>query len=70
MHDEWRTAVMEVLHIRSAPMREAVTRCVSPDSLQALAVSEGMRPLRRSALDLVERGETSLTEALKILVDE
>ncbi len=65
-----RTAVMEVLHIRSAPMREAITRCVSPDSLQALAVSEGMRPLRRGVLDLVERGETSLSEALKILVDE
>jgi hypothetical protein len=29
-----------------------------------------MRPLRRGALDLVERGETSLSEALKILVDE
>ena len=65
-----RTAVMEVLHIRTAPMREAITRGVSPDALQALAVAEGMRPLRRGALDLVERGETSLSEALKILVDE
>ncbi len=65
-----RTAVMEVLHIRTAPMREAITRCVNPDALQALAVAEGMRPLRRGALDLVERGETSLSEALKILVDE
>ena len=65
-----RTAVMEVLHIRSAPMREAISRCVPPDSLQALAVAEGMRPLRRGVLDLVERGETSLSEALKILVDE
>ncbi|MBI5246000.1 MAG: Flp pilus assembly complex ATPase component TadA [Elusimicrobia bacterium] len=65
-----RTAVMEVLHIRTTPMREAITRCVNPDALQALAVSEGMRPLRRGVLDLVERGETSLTEALKILVDE
>jgi type IV pilus assembly protein PilB len=65
-----RTAVMEVLSIRTAPMREAITRCVNPDALHALAVSEGMRPLRRGALDLVERGETSLSEALKILVDE
>jgi type IV pilus assembly protein PilB len=65
-----RTAVMEVLHVRTSPMREAITRCVNPDALHALAVSEGMRPLRRGALDLVERGETSLSEALKILVDE
>ena len=65
-----RTAVMEVMHIRTAPMREAITRGVAPDALQALAVAEGMRPLRRGALDLVERGETSLSEALKILVDE
>ncbi len=65
-----RTAVMEVLHVRTPAMREAITRGVAPDALQALAVSEGMRPLRRGVLDLVERGETSLSEALKILVDE
>ena len=65
-----RAAVMEVLPVRSAVMREAITRGASPDALQDIALADGLRPLRLGALDLVERGTTSLAEALKILVTE
>ncbi len=65
-----RAGVMEVLPIRTAVMREAITRGASPDALQNIALADGLRPLRMGALDLVERGTTSLAEALKILVSE
>ncbi|MDX6768345.1 MAG: ATPase, T2SS/T4P/T4SS family [Elusimicrobiota bacterium] len=65
-----RVGVMEVLPVRTAVMREAITRGASPDALQSIALADGLRPLRSGALDLVERGVTSLSEALKILVSE
>jgi general secretion pathway protein E len=65
-----RTPVMEVLPIRGEHMRELISRETSADRLHALAVKEGLRPLRQAALELVEAGLTSLSEALKVAVSE
>lgn len=65
-----RTPVMEVLPVASAAMRELISRGCPQDTLLSLAMSEGLRPLRLAALQLVESGDTSLSEALKIVVSE
>jgi type II secretory ATPase GspE/PulE/Tfp pilus assembly ATPase PilB-like protein len=65
-----RAPVMEVLPVRGEHMRELISREATTDRLQALAIAEGMRPLRQAALDLVEAGLTSLAEALKVAVSE
>jgi type IV pilus assembly protein PilB len=65
-----RAPVMEILPVTSAAMRELISRGCPQDTLLSLALTEGLRPLRWAALRLVEAGETSLSEALKIMVSE
>jgi type IV pilus assembly protein PilB len=65
-----RAPVMEILPVRSVAMRESILRAASTDELQALAVKEGLRPLREAAVDLVAAGVTSLSEAMKVAVSE
>jgi type IV pilus assembly protein PilB len=63
-----RRAVFEVMPVETSAMRQLITTSNDVDKLTALAVSEGMTSLRQSALDAVQRGDTSLQEAFKIMM--
>ncbi len=65
-----RAPVIEILPIRTAEMRDLITKGASTGELQVQAAEEGLRTLRIAALEIVARGETSLPEAFKILVDK
>ena len=65
-----RRPIFEVMPVRSAEMRQAILSQASVDDLNKLAISEGMVSLRQAAVMAVGRGETSLTEALKIMLAE
>ena len=65
-----RKPIFEVMPIRTREMRQAILGACSMDLLSELAVKEGMVPLREAALCAVERGETSLAEALKVILSE
>ncbi|MCK5267806.1 MAG: type II/IV secretion system protein, partial [Spirochaetes bacterium] len=63
-----RKAVFEVMPVESSAMRQLITSSNDVDKLNKLAISEGMIPLRRSALNAVKQGYTSIQEALKIIM--
>ena len=63
-----RLPVFEVMEVRSAEMRAKILEGASADELMAQAVSEGMIPLREAALNVVANGETSIAEAMKIIL--
>ncbi|OGR74024.1 MAG: hypothetical protein A2089_05665 [Elusimicrobia bacterium GWD2_63_28] len=63
-----RRAVFEVMPVESTAMRQMITTSNDVDKLNALAVSEGMTSLRQSVLDAVRQGQTSLSEAFKIMM--
>ncbi|MEI7530064.1 MAG: hypothetical protein WCK76_14095, partial [Elusimicrobiota bacterium] len=63
-----RRAVFEIMPVESSAMRQLITTSNDVDKLTELAVSEGMTSLRQSALDAVRQGQTSLSEAFKIMM--
>jgi type II secretory ATPase GspE/PulE/Tfp pilus assembly ATPase PilB-like protein len=65
-----RQPVFEVMPIQTPGMRQVILTENSGDRIAEQAVREGMVSLREAALDLVARGETSLPEALKIILVE
>ncbi len=64
-----RMPLFEVMTVRTPEMRQMILASHGVDQLAELAVKEGMIPLRQSALAAVASGQTSLTEALKVMVD-
>lgn len=65
-----RRSIFEVMPIRTAAMRQLILSSNDVDLMTELAVKEGMTSLRRSALALAASGETSMNEALKIILSE
>lgn len=65
-----RRSIFEVMPIRTAAMRQLILSSNDVDLMTELAVKEGMTSLRRSALALAASGETSVSEALKIILSE
>ncbi|MFA6030254.1 MAG: ATPase, T2SS/T4P/T4SS family [Elusimicrobiota bacterium] len=65
-----RRPVFEVMAVRSPEMRQVILTEGSYDRITAQAVKEGMVSLREATLALVAEGETSLAEALKIILAE
>jgi type II secretory ATPase GspE/PulE/Tfp pilus assembly ATPase PilB-like protein len=63
-----RKAVFEVMPVETSAMRQLITTSSNVDLLTELAVSEGMTTLRQSALEAVRQGQTSLSEAFKIMM--
>ncbi|MGN8172513.1 GspE/PulE family protein [Agrobacterium sp. 22117] len=60
-----RQAVFEILHM-SDSIRRAMMEGASLNTLEAIAVREGMRPMRDHALKLVKDGVTTMSEALRV----
>ena len=63
-----RRAVFEVMPVETSAMRQLITTSSNVDLLTELAVKEGMTTLRQSALEAVRQGQTSLSEAFKIMM--
>ncbi|MEA3306392.1 MAG: ATPase, T2SS/T4P/T4SS family [Elusimicrobiota bacterium] len=63
-----RKAVFEIMPVDSSAMRQLITSSSTVDEINQLAITEGMVPLRQSALNAVQEGYTSLPEALKIIM--
>lgn len=63
-----RRALFEVMPVESSAMRQLITSNFNVDMLSELAAKEGMTTLRQSALTAVARGETTMAEALKIMM--
>lgn len=63
-----RRALFEVMPVESSEMRRIITETTEVDMLSELAVREGMTTLRQSALEAVAKGDTSMAEALKIMM--
>lgn len=61
-----RVGVFELLTITDE-MRQLIVRHASIDKLSAQAVKQGMRPMRREAMRLVEEGVTTITELLRTI---
>lgn len=59
-----RVGVYELLRITD-DMKQLIVRNASHDRLMALAVKEGMRPLRGEAIRLVDEGVTTIAEVLR-----
>ncbi len=64
-----RIGIYEIL-ITSSKIREAIRNKRSIDTIQEIAVNEGMKPLRNRAVHLILKGITSMEELLRISVDE
>jgi len=56
--------------IRTMEMRELILKEASADALTQQGIKEGMVSLRGAAVDAVAAGDTSIAEALKIIVSE
>lgn len=65
-----RRPIFEVMPIGTSAMRQLIMSSNDGDTLAELAAQEGMSSLRRSALSLAAAGETSLSEALRIVLSE
>lgn len=63
-----RRPIFEVMPIGTSAMRQLVLSSNDGESMAELAAQEGMTSLRRAALNLAASGETSLSEALKIVL--
>jgi general secretion pathway protein E len=61
-----RLPIAEILTM-SDNVKEAIQSRRSTEELHRLAVANGMRPLVAQGLDLAVRGETSLTEVLRVV---
>jgi general secretion pathway protein E len=60
-----RTPIAELLVV-SASLREGINQRGTTKQIYDLAVADGMTPLVRDGLDRASRGETSLTEVLRV----
>jgi type IV pilus assembly protein PilB len=65
-----RMPIFEVMEVRSPELRQLILTGAGVDQLYKQAESEGMTSLRQAALDAVAAGETSVDEALDILLAE
>ena len=54
----------------SQSLREQITNCHTASLLQEAAIKEGMTTLRQSAVRLVRKGITSISELHKIACEE
>jgi general secretion pathway protein E len=64
-----RTGIYELLPISDA-IREAIARGASVGEVRAVAVNQGMRPLRTDGIAKVAQGVTTLEEVLRVTRDE
>lgn len=64
-----RIGIYEILQT-SSRIREAIRKKWPTDAIAEIAESEGMKPLRQRAIELVYEGITSVEEILRISVDE
>lgn len=65
-----RMPLFEVMEVRSPEMRTLILAGAGADQLGKQAVAEGMRALRDAALDAVAAGQTTVEEALNIILSE
>ena len=65
-----RKPLFEVMEIRTPEMRQLILTTQSADSLGQQSAKEGMTGLRRAALLALSRGETTVEEALGIILAE
>lgn len=65
-----RIPLFEVMPVNTAEMRGVILRNESADVINELAVREGMTSLRQAALRVVAAGQTSLTEAIRVMMRE
>ncbi len=63
-----RRPIFETMPIGTSAMRQLVLSSDGGESMTELAAREGMTSLRQAALNLAASGETSLSEALKIVL--
>ena len=63
-----RRAVFEVMPVDSLALRQLIVNSQQADTLQELVEKEGLTTLRQAALRVVASGETSVDEALKIMM--
>lgn len=64
-----RVAIYEILQ-SSVKIREAIRRKAPTETIAKIAEKEGMKPLRRRAIELVLDGVTSVEEMLRIVIDD
>ena len=65
-----RIPLFEVMDVRTSEMRRLILTSASLDQLSKQAEAEGMRSLCDAALDAVAAGETTVEEALNIILSE
>ncbi len=65
-----RAPVFEVMAVRTKDMKRIITEGATEIHVAQVARREGMRTLRDEALRMVNEGQTSLAEALKIIMSE
>jgi type II secretory ATPase GspE/PulE/Tfp pilus assembly ATPase PilB-like protein len=63
-----RKPVFEVMPVDSLALRQLIVNNGQADALQALVEKEGLTNLRQAALRVVASGDTSVDEALKIML--
>jgi type II secretory ATPase GspE/PulE/Tfp pilus assembly ATPase PilB-like protein len=63
-----RRSVFEVMPVDSLALRQLIVNNQQADALQELVEKEGLTTLRQAALRVVASGETSIDEALKIMM--
>ena len=65
-----RMPIFEVMNVSTPDLRGLILASASLDKLTKQAEAEGMRSLRDAALDAVAEGETTVEEALNIILSE
>ncbi|MCX5794564.1 MAG: ATPase, T2SS/T4P/T4SS family [Elusimicrobia bacterium] len=63
-----RKSVFEVMPVDSLALRQLIVNSQQADALQDLVEKEGLTTLRQAALRVVASGDTSVDEALKIMM--
>lgn len=64
-----RIGIYEILQT-SSRIREAIRKRLSTDMIIEIAQTEGMKPLRLRAIELVKQGVTSMEELLRVSIEE
>ncbi|MDO8757334.1 MAG: GspE/PulE family protein, partial [Elusimicrobiota bacterium] len=65
-----RMPLFEVMDVSTPALRELILTSAGLDKLNKQARAEGMRPLADAAVDAVAEGETTVEEALSIILSE